>query len=155
MSAVCRDEAEHRFGKWVAHKMAILMTEEYQHYFVEEISAKVEDKRRCMSVVSFELVGLDMMCLKEIIRINLNSPWTFALVSCGCHNKLLQTGGLGQLKCVLREPGCRRLKAGPHSLCRLGRSLPCLFYLLWLHSLRILSSLVCGHVASITASIVT
>lgn len=34
---------------------------------------KVEDERRCMSVVSFELVGLDSMCLKEMIRINLNS----------------------------------------------------------------------------------
>lgn len=53
--------------------MPILRTDECQSYLVEEIHAKVEDERGYMSFISFELVGLNSMCLKEILRININS----------------------------------------------------------------------------------
>lgn len=53
--------------------MFILTTEECQSYFVENVSVKVEDEKGCVSVVPFELVGFDIMYLKQIIRINFNS----------------------------------------------------------------------------------
>lgn len=58
--------------------MPILTTEECESYFAEEVSTKVENERRCTSTVTFELVDLDRMCLKEIIRINLDSCWSLS-----------------------------------------------------------------------------
>lgn len=53
--------------------MPILATEECQSYFVENISVKVEDEKRCVPIVPFELVSFDIMYLKQIIRMNFNS----------------------------------------------------------------------------------
>lgn len=37
--------------------MPTLITDEFESYFVEEISAKVEDIRGCMPITSFEKNG--------------------------------------------------------------------------------------------------
>lgn len=53
--------------------MPILARKGYQIYFVENISVKVEDEKECVSAVPFELVGFDIMYLKQKIKINFNS----------------------------------------------------------------------------------
>ena len=66
-----KDELERRYRNGAAHEMPVLITDECESYFVEEINAKVEDERGCMSIVSFELMGLEGMSLrKKIFLIN-------------------------------------------------------------------------------------
>lgn len=45
--------------------MPVLITDECESYSVEEINAKVEDERGCMSIGSFELMGLEGIFLKK------------------------------------------------------------------------------------------
>lgn len=56
--------------------MPTLITDEFESYFVEEISAKVEDIRGCMPITSFGKMDLEGVFLKKNNQNKYYSHWS-------------------------------------------------------------------------------